>query len=354
MDFVVGLPPCQGYNAIANIVCRLTGMRHLIPCTDTIGSEELAWLYLREIWRLHGLPSTIISDRGPQFVSKFWKALCQKLGIRAQLSTAYHPQTDGKTERLNAITEQYLRAYTSYQQDDWVEWLPIAEFAGNSGYSETIKANAFVANYGFNPRLGFESLPTDLQSSPQLLDAVQFTKKMESIHSLIKTEILEAQAHQEAYKNNHRTPAPNYRIGDMVYLSSKNITTQRPSKKLDWKNLGPYPIKAIISPYAYKLALPPSLKIHPVFHVSLLSLSPNNPHPGQYQEPPPPVIVDNEEEFEVESILDSKIVRKSLKYLVKWTGYDIPTWEPKSYVEHLRQKLKAFHKQYPEKPKEKS
>jgi len=351
MDFIISLPESSGYTAILNIVCRLTGMRHLTPCTAEVGSEDLAWLYLKEIWRLHRLPLTIISDRGPQFISKFWKALCQRLKIKANLSTAYHPETDGKTERLNAITEQYLRAYTSYLQDDWADWLPIAEFAGNAGYSETTKTNAFLANYGYNPRLGFEGLPTSPRTSPQLTNTDDFVKKMDELHSYIRTQITEAQAYQEAYKNKHRTPAPSYKPGDLVYLSAKNLATRRPSKKLDWKNLGPYPVKAIISSHAYKLELPPSLKIHPVFHVSLLSPASKDPIPGHYQDPPPPVIVDNEEEFVVEAILDSKRVRKALKYLVKWTGYDIPTWEPYEHVKHLKTKLQQFHDRHPEKPK---
>ena len=175
MDFVVGLPESHGYNAILTIVDRLTGMRHLIPCNDTTGSEDLAWLYLREVWKLHGLPLSITSDRGPQFISKFWRSLCLKLGIKANLSTAYHPQTDGKTERINAITEQYLRAYISYHQDDWVKWLPIAEFAGNDGYSESIKTSPFFANYAYNPRLGLEPIISQ-DRHPQALNADSFVK----------------------------------------------------------------------------------------------------------------------------------------------------------------------------------
>ena len=105
---------------------------------------------------------------------------------------------------------------------------------------------------------------------------------MDDIFQLIKTELQEAQAHQELYANQHRQPAPSYQIGDLVWLSSKNITSQRPSPKLDWKKLGPYPIKDIISPYAYKLDLPPSFKVWPVFHVSLLSPAANDPYNGQY------------------------------------------------------------------------
>ena len=346
MDFITGLPASHGYNAILNVICRLTGMRHLIPCNDTVGSEDLAWLYLNHIWKLHGLPNSITSDRGPQFISKFWRTLCQKLGITIALSTAFHPQSDGKTERANALTEQYLRAYTSYHQEDWADWLPLAEFTGNSGYSESIKTNAFIANYGFNPRLGFEPMATQ-NHHPQALNAEAFTTKMAAIHTLIKAEIAEAQAHQELYKNRHRAPAPTYRPGDLVWLLTKNIHTERPSKKLDWKKIGPYKVKRLVSAYAYELELPPSMRIHPVFHTSLLLPTANDPHKGQIQEPPPPVIVNHEEEFEISAILDSKRAGRGIKYLIKWTGYDNPTWEPYNNIKHLGPMLIAFHAKYP-------
>ena len=350
MDFIVGLPLSQGYDAILNVNDRLTGMRHLIPCTKETGSEDLAWLYLKEVFRLHGLPLSIISDRGPQFISEFWKALMKRLKIDVKLSTAFHPQTDGKSERINAITEQYIRAYCSYLQDDWVDWLPIAEFCGNSGYSEPIKTNAFLANYGYNPRMGFESITTP-KDRPQVVNAAVFINRIHQIHDYIGTQIKEAQLHQETYKNRHRIPAPNYKKGDLVYLSTRNLRTQRPSQKLDWKHIGPYPIEEVISPYAYKLKLPATARIHPVFHTSLLSLSADDPYKDQVQEPPPPVEIEGKEEFEVEDIVDSLIKRKKLYYKVKWVGYDAPTTEPYEFVKHLKNLLKKFHRAYPIKPK---
>ena len=119
MDFITGLPWSNGFNAILVVVCRLTKMQHFIPCRDTCTAEQLADLYARHIFRLHGLPKTIVSDLGTQFVAKFWKALCRILKIEALLSSPYHPETDGQTERINVILEQYLRVYINYLQDDW-------------------------------------------------------------------------------------------------------------------------------------------------------------------------------------------------------------------------------------------
>jgi transposase InsO family protein len=110
----------------------------------------------REVVRLHGLPKTIISYRGPQYAAVFWKRLCERLGIDQRLSTAFHPQIDGQTERMNATMEQYLRIFTSHQQDDWVQWLPLAEFAANNGTSETTNCSTFFAVTGMDPWMTFE------------------------------------------------------------------------------------------------------------------------------------------------------------------------------------------------------
>ena len=148
IDFVTRLPEDSGYNAILMVVDRLIKMRYLVPCRDTCTAREKAILYLNHIFRYHGLPQSIVSDRGPQFTSKFWKALCEQLDIQVRLSMAYHPQTDGQSEWMNAVMEQYLRAYVSYQQDNLVTLLANCEFAANNHFSETLKTSSFVANYG--------------------------------------------------------------------------------------------------------------------------------------------------------------------------------------------------------------
>src|SRR5947207_1960141 len=137
MDFITGLPEVQGFNAIWVVVDRLTKQRHFVPCKDTITAEQLASLFIDHVWRIHGLPASIISDRGPQFASEFWGYLCSYLDIDRKLSTAFHPQTDGQTERINGILEQYLRCYVNYAQDNWTTLLALAEFASNNATSET-------------------------------------------------------------------------------------------------------------------------------------------------------------------------------------------------------------------------
>jgi len=150
-------------------------MRHLIPCRDTCTAEQLAELFVRHVFRLHGLPRTVVSDRGPQFVAGFWQALCVALKIQAKLSTPYHPQTDGQTERLNAIMEQYLRVYVNYLQDDWEQWLSLAEFSANNQASETTGMSPFFANFGYDPHWTFD--PTQSARSARKTDDAQSVAK---------------------------------------------------------------------------------------------------------------------------------------------------------------------------------
>jgi len=151
MDFIMDLPKSEGYDTILVVINRLTKMSHVIPCSKDLDARQFTNLFMKEIVRLHGLPHDIITDRGTLFTSDLWKETTGKLGIERRLSTAFHPRTDGQTERTNAILEQYLQAYINDQQDDWCEYLPLAELAYNNGYQETIKDTAFFANYGINP-----------------------------------------------------------------------------------------------------------------------------------------------------------------------------------------------------------
>ena len=156
VDFVTGLPRSKELDAICVVFDRLTKQRYLIPCTTTITAEGLVDLFCDRIFRYHGLPETIVSDRGPQFASRFWKHLCSCLKIDLHLSTAFHPQTDGRTERVKAVVEQHLRAYVTYLQDDWVDYLFLAEFAGNNQVSDTTSLSPFFANLGYHPHYDFE------------------------------------------------------------------------------------------------------------------------------------------------------------------------------------------------------
>jgi hypothetical protein len=323
-------------------------MRHFVPCQTTVDARGLAEMFLKEVVRLHGLPRTLISDRGPQFAAGFWKRLCDRLGVDRRLSTAFHPPTDGQTERVNASMEQYLRIITSHQQDDWIRWRPLAEFAAINGTSETTKCSAFFAITRVDPRLTFEEAaeePGDLR----IVDADQVQTTIHQIHEHLRVEMRRSQEIMEEGANRKRLPAPQIQEGDKVWLDARHIRTTKPSRKLDWKWLGPYTIKRKVSPYDYQLELLRGLRIHPVHHVSLLDPAEEDLLPGQKVTPPSPVEVDGDQEYQVEWVEDSHVYRNQLQYLVRWTGYDQMAWEPAWDVDGL-QALDIFHREYPQKP----
>ena len=131
-DFIMDLPESEGFNSILVVVDWFSKEVEFIPCTKSTSALDTAKLYLRHVWKRHGLPTGIVSDQGPQFASQVMKDICKRLGIQPRLSTAYHPQTDGQTERINRDLQQYLRIFTSEKQNEWVSWLPLTQFSYNA------------------------------------------------------------------------------------------------------------------------------------------------------------------------------------------------------------------------------
>src|SRR6266481_2773770 len=163
MDFIEGLPLSDNHDTILVIVCCLTKMALFIPTFRDIDAEDLAMIFLVHVFSKHGMPSDIVSDQGKHFISRFWRSLCQLLGVKANLSTAYHPKTDGQMEQVNQILEQYLCVYINYQQDDWVHLLPLAEFTYNNTQHSATGVHPFFANKGFHPKLevSLDSVPSE-------------------------------------------------------------------------------------------------------------------------------------------------------------------------------------------------
>jgi hypothetical protein len=356
VDFIVDLPPSEGNTNIMVVVDRLSKYRHVIGCHD-ISAPTVARLFLDNVWKYHGLPNSIVSDRGSQFVSAFWDELTKQLKINARLSTAFHPETDGQTEIMNSKVEQYLRAYVNYLQDDWNSMLAMVEFTGNNMVSETTQVSPFFANSGQHPRMGFEPPTTTARPAyqrAQALAANNFVQKMSDLQDFLREEMSWAQAIYENNANQTRSPAPAYQVGDLVMVDARNIKTARPAKKLDWKNLGPFSIQKVVSPYSYRVELPDTMKIWPVFHTSLLrpAPSPELAIPGQIPAPPPPIIVEGETEYEIERIEDSRHNkrRRRFEYLVHWTGYDNPTWEPAEALQDAAAR-ETYHARYPNRPR---
>ncbi len=347
IDFIVKLPSSQGFDSICCVVDRLTKMAHFIECKESIDSKGLARLFVENIFKLHGLPRSIVSDRGSVFVSSFWQNLLAELDVKSLLSSAYHPQSDGQTERTNAILEQYLRIYCNFSQDDWSQQLPFAEFAYNNTMQDSIGKSPFEVNYGFHPTFSpeFQQLASPNETlNSYLVDLKELQGLLtSSIHKALRT-------HEKHYNKKHKSVS--FAVGDKVWLLRKFIKTSRPSEKLDHRRLGPFKISEQINPVAFRLDLPAATKIHNVFHVSLLEPYHEDTNPLRYQPPPPPVFIDNEEEFEVNDILDSRIRRRRVEYLIDWKGYGPQdrTWQTLDTLSHCMNLLKEFHTRYPMKP----
>jgi hypothetical protein len=350
MDFIVDLPKSKQFDSIFVVVDRSSKQAHFIPTTTKLDGPGCAELFLKEVFRIHGLPRTIISDRDSKFLSKFWRRLVQLLGIKHNPSTAYHPQTDGQTERVNQVLEQYLRAFVNHAQTDWVDLLPFAEFAYNNAENSSTKMSPFFANYGFHPR--FDTIPHEEEQVPS---AESFLDRLKTIHDQLRLNLSDA---RDAYKNTadaRRLPTPDIKVGDHVWLNAKNIKLKTRSKKLSPRNLGPFKVISQVSDVNFKLELPSTMsKIHPVFHVSLLE--PAHVDSSRTLPRPPPELVDDEFEYEVETILDSKRVGRGVKYLVHWKGYGVEdrTWEPIKHLANSQDELEAFHRAHPTKPRAKS
>jgi len=161
MDFIVGLPKSHGYMKIWVIVDRFSKMAHFIPLRTKEHIKELALTFVKEIWRLHGLPESIVSDRDTRFTSKFWTSLMQQLQLKLNLSTAFHPESDGQTKRVNQTLEKYLKRYCSYQQGNWVSLLPFAEHAYNTAMSESTRASPLEIKYEFYPQTQWSGIVSD-------------------------------------------------------------------------------------------------------------------------------------------------------------------------------------------------
>jgi hypothetical protein len=350
MDFITGLPEAGNDNAIWVVVDRMTKMSHFIPVSDTLKPDEMARKFMTHIFKYHGLPTEIISDRGSVFTSKFWTEITNQLGIKRRLSTAYHPQSDGQTERINAILEQFLRAYCNYQQDNWRDLLTLAEFCYNNTVTETTKVSPFFGNYGYHPRAFNDLIENKNTNPPGNKDSIE---SLQQLHEQLRGEIAYAQATQSEYANKKRLPDLRLNTGDKVWLRRKNIKTTRPSSKLDWKYLGPYTIIQKVGQKAYKLDLPPAVRIHPVFHSSLLEpVSEKTPIPGQINPEPPPIEIDGQDEWEVEEIIDSKLIRNKVHYRVKWKDYsDLDkTWYSAENFTNAQERINEFRQKYPKKP----
>jgi len=278
-------------------------MVHFIPTTKKTSAEGLARLFGDNVWKLHGLPESIISDRGPQFTAGLMRELNEILGIKSKLSIAFHPQMDGQTERVNQELEQYLRMFIDYRQEQWSEWLGTVEFTYNNKVHSSTQMSPFKANYRQDPRIGFKG-----RKKGKYVGVEKFVKKIKEIQKEAKAALKKVQEDMRKYADKKRSDVDKYKVGDLIMLSTKDLKYQmvrRRTEKLTEKFVGPYKIKEIISSNAVKLELPSTVRIHPVINISRIRRYVKQVE-GQKKEQPAPVIIKGEEEWEVERILNKQ------------------------------------------------
>ena len=340
MDFVGPLPESGNrdglFDSITVVICLLTSMVHLIPSRTNYSASQLAELMFEHIYKLHGLPKNIISDRDVLFTSTFWKQLHRLIGTRLRLSSAYHPQSDGSTERANRTITQMLRQCVHPSQKDWVAKLPAIEFAINSARSESTGYAPFFLNSGRMPRtiLWDSKLTTEFPAVRKF--ALQ--KKMAIMEA--HDSILSARIKQTRDANRKRRAAP-FKEGDLVYLSSKHISFAKGlARKLIPKYIGPYRILQDFNNSSFKLDLPSHLKqrgVHNVFHSSLLREHiPNDDRlfPGRLDTQIGDDL-DTEGEWAVDRILSHAGSKSDTVFEIMWKSGDI-TWLPYYQIAHLR------------------
>src|SRR6266404_2084417 len=254
----------------------------------------------------------IVSDRDVRFTSKFAKELCQRLGIAQNISMAYHPWTEGQSKCTNQWLEQYLCFWTNHKQNNWTMYLPVAEFAHNTWYNATTKTSPFRLLMGYEPRATWEvtrlPLPQITTCLEQIIEARQVVYKARQMAE----ESWEQRKHQQWFKE-----------GNQVWLEGRNIHSSHPTTKLALKRYGPFPITKVLGPVTYQLRLPEQWSIHPVFHVDLLTPYKETEFHGRNFEQPLPDLIDGEEEYEVEQIINSRHFGRGcqVQYLVHWKGY---------------------------------
>ena len=264
MDFISGLPLADGYDSIATFVDTFTKQAHFVPCSSKINAEELSRIYFKSIFKHHGLSRCIISDRDPLFTSVFWRDLMRQLRTKLNMSSAYHPQTDGQTERTHRTIEQILRGFIHAQHHDWLHVLPLAEFCYNNSVHSATKFSPFEALYGFNP-----ISPPDLIASPP--SPINIAQRIRDIHDLIVEELKIADVYMKHDTANRSDPKIVFKEGERVWLSTEHLRLHnQPSKKFQQKYIGPYLITSKISDAAYELELPSTMQCHNVFHISKL------------------------------------------------------------------------------------
>jgi hypothetical protein len=335
MDLITQLPISRQQNdAIIVFVDKYSKMVHYAPCKTAISAPEVAQIFFREVVRHHGIPDSIVSDRDSRFMSNFWQALWKELGSRLKMSTAYHPQTDGQTEKANRTLEEMLRGYVNYAQDNWDEKLLAVEIAVNSSVHESTGFTPYYLNYGQHPHLPLSKLT---ETTDNELAQIMLRNLRDNL-ATARTMLLAAQQKQSRDANKSRREYE-FAVGEQVMLSTENLNVGARARKLVAKFAGPHKIIEHPTPNTYRLELPPELsRIHPVFNSS--QLKPFRDDNVRFTDRPrinrpPPIIEEGEEKHFIEDIKAYRVRRGVGEFLVKWAGFpdSDSSWRPTKEVD---------------------
>lgn len=339
MDFIEGLPKSTGYSVILVVVDRLSKSAHFIPLKHPFTAASVATVFIREIVRLHGIPQSIISDRDRVFVSHFWRELFKYQGTLLKRSTAYHPQTDGQTEVVNRSVETYLRCFASTRPKEWVKWLPWAEHWYNTSFHSAIGMTPFKVLYGRDP----PSLVSYTRGTAVTLEVDGYLRDRDAILAELRRQLLRAQQIMKERADGKRRDVT-YEVGEMVYLKLRpyrqTSVARRGNQKLAPRLNGPFEILERIGQVAYRLKLPPTSTVHPVFHVSQLKRVigdqvPTRDLPADFAEEAAAVFLPAE-------VIGTRDIGGQREVLIKWVGLPASeaTWEA---YDRIRQQFPDFH-----------
>ncbi|KAI2658094.1 Transposon Tf2-8 polyprotein [Labeo rohita] len=348
VDFVTDLPAAEGNTCILVMVDRFSKMCKFFPLKGLPTAMETAETLFQHLFRHFGLPEEIVSDRGPQFISHVWKAFFKLLGVTVNLSSGYHPQTNGQTERKIQELGCYLRAYCHTDQHCWNRFLPWAEYAQNSLRQDTTGLTPFQCVLGYQPPL----FPwTEEPSNVPAVD--HWFRESERVWDSAHLHLQRAVRQHKRFADVRWRPAPEFQPGDQVWLSTRDLHLRQPCRKLSPRYIGPFKILRRINEVTFQLQLPPRYRIHPTFYVSLLK--PCYPsateQPGAEVEPPPPEILEPPSIYTVHEILGSRRRGGRLEYLVDWEGYgpEERSWVARDDILDPTL-LSDFHRDHPDQP----
>jgi len=354
IDFITQLPSTmRGHDAILVVVDKFSKYTILIPCTPHLTAIGCAQLLHDHVFCVHGWPRDIVSDRDVLFTSGFWQTFMSLQGTNLAMSTAFHPQTDGQTERQNRTLEDMLRHYVGPDQRDWDDWLKVAQFAINNAHTDSIGMTPHYLLFGAHPNTPFH-LALLKHCAPvadpkmQNPSAVQLSTALQERVELARQYLHAARDRQQARADQVRVPVK-FNVGDQVLLHTQHFTFKSPKgalvRKLLPRWIGPFPVVQCVGQVAYKLQLPVHLRVHPVFHVSKLKPYHSD---GRIQPPPVPLIIDGQEEYVVDMVHAHRDVgsgsRKVRQYLVRWAGYtpEHDTWEPERNLSNAQDMVDAY------------